>query len=77
MSTPSFDTVTHRLSALDARKARVVEYRYFAGLSGEETARLLGLSARTVDSEWRFARAWLRRELNKDGDRDNEPIGST
>jgi RNA polymerase sigma factor (TIGR02999 family) len=43
--------------------ARLVELRYFAGLTGEEAARLLGISASTADRHWVFARAWLRREM--------------
>jgi RNA polymerase sigma factor (TIGR02999 family) len=54
-----------RLSGVDPRKAQVVEYRYFAGLTGDQTAEALGVSPRTVDSEWEFARAWLHRELRK------------
>ena len=52
-----------RLAALDARQARIVELRFFGGLSVEETADALGVSKRTVESEWAHARAWLRREL--------------
>jgi RNA polymerase sigma factor (TIGR02999 family) len=49
------------LAALDPGKARVVELRFFGGLSLEETAETLGVSASTVTREWRMARAWLRR----------------
>jgi RNA polymerase sigma factor (TIGR02999 family) len=52
-----------RLEALDAQQARVVELRYFVGLSIEETAGVLGLHPSTVNREWAMARAWLRREL--------------
>lgn len=52
-----------RLAALDVRKAQVVEFRFFAGMTGEETAEALGVSARSIDSDWEFARAWLYREL--------------
>ncbi|HEY9225013.1 MAG TPA: sigma-70 family RNA polymerase sigma factor [Gemmatimonadaceae bacterium] len=52
-----------RLAALDATQARVVELRYFGGLSIEETADALGISPATVKREWAVARAWLRREL--------------
>ena len=51
------------LAAKDARMAKVVEMRYFAGLSIEETADVLGVGTATVEREWRTARAWLRREL--------------
>ncbi len=53
-----------RLAALDADQARLVELRYFGGLSIEETAQALGVSPATVKREWAVARAWLRRELN-------------
>ncbi len=52
-----------RLSALDERQARVVELRFFAGLSIEETAGVLALSTSTVKREWATARAWLYREV--------------
>jgi len=52
-----------RLALLDARQARIVELRYFGGLSIEETAALLEIGPRTVKREWTVARAWLRGEL--------------
>jgi RNA polymerase sigma factor (TIGR02999 family) len=56
-----------RLNVLDPRKSRVVELRYFAGLSIEETAEALGVSAITVTRDWQAARAWLARELASGG----------
>ena len=53
-----------RLAAIDAGQARIVELRFFAGLTVEETAYVLKRSARTVKREWRLARAWLYRELS-------------
>jgi RNA polymerase sigma factor (TIGR02999 family) len=53
------DAALGRLAALDERQARVVECRYFGGLSVEETAEALGISEPTVKREWRSARAWL------------------
>ena len=53
-----------RLAAMDAQQARVVELRYFGGLTIEETAVALAVSAATVKREWAVARAWLRRELS-------------
>jgi RNA polymerase sigma factor (TIGR02999 family) len=53
------------LAAEDPRKARVVELRFFGGLTVEETAEALGVSPRTVHTEWAFARAWLYRALTK------------
>ena len=52
-----------RLAQADARKAEVVELRYFGGMTVEETASALGLSAETVVRDWKVARMWLRREL--------------
>jgi RNA polymerase sigma factor (TIGR02999 family) len=52
-----------RLAALHERQARVVELRYFAGLSIDEIATVVGVSPRTVDGDWRVARAWLRGAL--------------
>jgi RNA polymerase sigma factor (TIGR02999 family) len=52
-----------KLEALDARQARVVELRYFAGMTIEETAEVLAVSPATVKIDWSLARAWLLREL--------------
>lgn len=62
----ALDDALKRLAERDARKARVVEYRFFLGLTVKETAELLVLSPRTVDDDWDFARTWLRRELGDD-----------
>jgi RNA polymerase sigma factor (TIGR02999 family) len=51
------------LEKLDPRQARIVELRFFAGLTVEETAEVTGVSPATVNREWRTARAWLRREI--------------
>jgi RNA polymerase sigma-70 factor, ECF subfamily len=53
------------LTAMDARKARVVELRFFGGLSVEETAEVLKISAETVMRDWKFARSWLQAELSR------------
>ena len=53
-----------RLEQLDERQAHVVECRFFGGLSLDETAAALGISAATVSRDWTFARAWLERELS-------------
>jgi RNA polymerase sigma factor (TIGR02999 family) len=58
------DAALEQLAAMDARKAEVVELRFFGGLSVEETAAALGVSERTVHSDWAFARAWLYRALS-------------
>jgi RNA polymerase sigma factor (TIGR02999 family) len=57
------DAAIARLEAQDARAAKVVELRYFAGLTLEQAAEVLGLTRRTVDRDWRFARAFLKNEL--------------
>ena len=61
------DEALMRLAELDARKARVVELRYFAGMTVEETAEALGVHPNTVIHDWNFAKAWLKRELERDG----------
>jgi RNA polymerase sigma factor (TIGR02999 family) len=53
----------NRLAAIDAEQARHVELRYFGGLTIGETAKVLGISMATLKRDWRFTRAWLRREL--------------
>jgi RNA polymerase sigma factor (TIGR02999 family) len=60
---PALDEALSRLEAIDPEQARIVELRYFAGLSIEETAAALGLSPATVKRRWTMARAWLFREL--------------
>ncbi|HET9196292.1 MAG TPA: ECF-type sigma factor [Vicinamibacterales bacterium] len=59
----AMDRALERLALKDSRKARVIELRFFGGLSMEETAQALGVSLRTVHSDWAFARAWLYRTL--------------
>jgi RNA polymerase sigma factor (TIGR02999 family) len=54
-----------RLEQIDPRKAEVVVLRYFAGLTVKETAQVLDVSPKTVDNEWRFAKAWLLREMSR------------
>jgi RNA polymerase sigma factor (TIGR02999 family) len=62
----ALDGALDRLSATDARKARLVELRFFGGLSMEEAAETLGISLRTAHNDWLFARAWLYRALTAD-----------
>ena len=59
----ALDEALVSLSKIDARKGRVVELRYFGGLSVEETAEFLGISPETVKRDWRMAKAWLLGEL--------------
>jgi RNA polymerase sigma-70 factor, ECF subfamily len=60
----ALDDALKALTAIDERKSRVVELRFFGGLSIEETAEVLAISTDTVLRDWRLARAWLLRELN-------------
>lgn len=61
----ALDDALTRLGVIDPQQARVVELRFYAGLSVEETAEALGVSPTTVKREWRMARAWLLRELER------------
>ncbi len=63
----ALDAALAKLAERDPVKARLVELRYFAGLTGEEAAEILGISARTADRYWVYARAWLRREMEGAG----------
>jgi DNA-directed RNA polymerase specialized sigma24 family protein len=54
------DEALIQLAALDARKAQLVELRYFAGLTTDQAAAVLGISPTTADRDWAFSRAWLR-----------------
>jgi RNA polymerase sigma factor (TIGR02999 family) len=60
----ALDDALTRLAALDVRLARVVECRYFGGLTEDETAAALGVTSRTVRRDWVKAKAWLYRELH-------------
>ena len=64
------DDALKALAALDERKSRVVELRFFGGLTADETAVALQVSSKTVLRDWEFARAWLQRELTREGGRD-------
>lgn len=63
----ALDQALRKLSAEHARKARTVELRYFGGLGVTETAELLGVSEITVKRDWRYAKAWLYREIEERG----------
>jgi RNA polymerase sigma factor (TIGR02999 family) len=60
----SLDLALRELTDLDLDQGRIVELRFFAGMTVEETAEALGVSARTVKRDWRVAKAWLKRRLN-------------
>jgi RNA polymerase sigma factor (TIGR02999 family) len=62
----ALDSALDRLAAFDARKSRIVELRFFAGLSADETAVVLDVSVDTVLRDWRLAKVWLFRELGGD-----------
>jgi RNA polymerase sigma factor (TIGR02999 family) len=59
----ALDAALTKLAARDPIKAKLVELRYFAGLTGDQVAAVLGISPSTADRHWVYARAWLRREL--------------
>ncbi len=63
----ALDSALNALAEFDEREARVVELRFFGGLSEEETAEALGVSLRTVQREWTLAKAWLVREMRPGG----------
>jgi len=61
----ALDEALTRLALIDEQQTRVVELKYFSGLSIEETAEALGISPATVKRDWQMAKAWLRHELNQ------------
>ena len=61
----AFNDALERLRALDERQYRIVELRFFAGMTVEEVARAMDVSKRTVESEWTHAKAWLKAELGE------------
>ncbi len=61
----ALEDALHALEQVDEREARVVECRFFGGLSVEETAKVLGISERTVKRDWAMAQAWLMREMKR------------
>ena len=62
----ALDAALEKLAALDSEQSRLIELRFFGGLSIEETAVVMGTSPATVKREWATARAWLRREMKRD-----------
>ena len=61
----ALDDALNALAEIDPRKARVIELRFFGGLSVEETAEVLAVSPETVMRDWKFARSWLQAELSR------------
>src|SRR5688500_14003808 len=66
----ALDDALEALAKVDERKSRVVELRFFGGLTVEETAAVVKVSPDTVTRDWQFAKAWLRREMRRDGSGD-------
>jgi RNA polymerase sigma-70 factor, ECF subfamily len=61
----ALDDALNSLAAIDPQQSRIVELRFFGGLTIEETAEVLGISHATVERDWSVARAWLRREMER------------
>jgi len=72
----ALDEALRALEALDAQKGRIVELRYFTGLSVEETAEVLKISPTTVRREWRRAKAWLYRAIAEGGGDETRPLAA-
>jgi RNA polymerase sigma factor (TIGR02999 family) len=72
----ALDDALRALEAFDPQKGRIVELRYFAGLSIEETAEVLQISPTTVRREWRRAKAWLYRALAEGGGDETRPLAT-
>ena len=66
MDVLALDDALNALAGIDARKAQVVELRFFGGLNFDETAEVLKVSATTVARDWSTARAWLHREMSRE-----------
>jgi RNA polymerase sigma factor (TIGR02999 family) len=62
----ALDEALERLEEIDPQKSRIIELRYFGGLTIEDTAEVLGISPATVKREWSMARAWLRRDISNE-----------
>jgi len=72
----ALDEALRALEALDAQKGRIVELRYFTGLSVEETAEVMKISPTTVRREWRRAKAWLYRAIAEGGGDETRPLAA-
>jgi len=69
----ALDDALNALAQIDPRKARVIELRFFGGLSVEETARVVGVSPQSVLRDWKLARVWLKREMRQNAGRSAMP----
>ena len=67
----AIDEALKKLSAINETRAKIVEFRFFAGMTVAEVAEVLGVSKRTVEAHWTLTRAWLRRELAGDEEEDD------
>jgi RNA polymerase sigma-70 factor, ECF subfamily len=63
----ALEELLQQLQKLDERQAKIVEMRFFGGMTVPEVAEVLGLSTRTIENEWRMCRAWLRKQLEEAG----------
>ena len=72
----ALDDALTSLASFDARKSQVVELRFFGGLSIDETAEVMKISSMTVQREWRWAKAYLHRELTRSRENDTDDTGS-
>jgi RNA polymerase sigma factor (TIGR02999 family) len=68
MDLVALDTALTQLAKIDSQQSKLVELRYFAGLTIEETAEVMGISPATVKRKWTLSRAWLRREIGRVGE---------
>ncbi len=64
MDLVALDEALQDLETFDARQSRIVELRFFGGLTNEEIGEVLDISPRTIKREWRLAKAWLRRQIS-------------
>jgi len=71
----ALDDALTRLAQVDERKSKLVEMRFFAGMSVEEVAEALGVGTATVKRDWAMARAWLFREISREGTGDTGAVG--
>ena len=62
----ALDEILQKLQVLDPRQAKIVEMRFFGGMTVPEVANVLGLSTRTIENEWKMCRAWLRKRFEAD-----------
>ena len=69
----ALDEALQKLESLEPRRSEIVKLRYFVGLTVEEIAEMFDVTDRTVFTEWRFAKAWLRREMSKGDDPSSQP----